>query len=65
VLGKFCGVAASHAVQIIMSQGVFNIGRPRPILDLHARGIYCLNTLAVRVVSFMCSRTSMDCIIIL
>jgi hypothetical protein len=27
-------------------EAVFNIGRPRPILDVHARGMYSVNTLA-------------------
>jgi hypothetical protein len=29
-----------------MIKAVFNIGRPSPILDVHARGMYSLNTLA-------------------
>jgi hypothetical protein len=28
-------------------EAVFNIGRPRPIFDVHERGTYSLNTLVV------------------
>jgi hypothetical protein len=33
-------------------EAVFNIMRPRPILDVHARGMYSLNTLVWKVFQF-------------